>query len=189
MAMVVAHAAPATSIPSPATNTRSSTIFTAQETIKNSRDALLSPIPAGFPRHVISHIPESSEENNADIGVGELPRIIGHLHEPQNRRTGKLSDYRQWDGAQKQKGNGGCTDLLQAFHVTAPGKLRNENRYPGAKPQEHAQQDLHRLAAGAYGGQRYGTAEIADHQRIDGTIELLQHIPTQMGRQTAAPAS
>ena len=73
--------------------------------------------------HIISHIPESSEENNADIGVGELPRIIGHLHEPQNRRPGKLSDYRQWDGAQKQKGNGGCPDLLQAFRVTAPGKL------------------------------------------------------------------
>ena len=53
MAMVVAHAAPATSMPSPATNTRSSTIFTAQETIRNSRDALLSPIPRRIPAFML----------------------------------------------------------------------------------------------------------------------------------------
>ena len=49
MAMMVAQAAPDTSMPSPATSTRSSTMLTRQEISRKSSDELLSPTPRRMP--------------------------------------------------------------------------------------------------------------------------------------------
>ncbi len=99
MASIVASAAPATSIPSPATNSRSSAIFTTQETSRKSRDALLSPTPSKYPHSYYSPCFPVSDKNNADIRVGKVPGIRRHLHDFQHKRPGKLPDHRQRNGA------------------------------------------------------------------------------------------
>ena len=68
---------------------------------KQQRRVAVSHSPQDSRIHIVSHIPQSSEKNDADISIGQFPRIIRHLHEPQNRRTGELPDDRQRYGTQK----------------------------------------------------------------------------------------
>ena len=53
IAILVARAAPATSMPKPATNTKSNTILEIQDTTRNHNEALLSPSPLNIPAFML----------------------------------------------------------------------------------------------------------------------------------------
>ena len=53
MAILVESAAPATSIPKPATNNKSNTILETHDTTRNHSEALLSPSPLKIPAFIL----------------------------------------------------------------------------------------------------------------------------------------
>ena len=53
MAILVESAAPATSIPTPATNNKSNTILKTHDTTRNHNEALLSPSPLKIPAFIL----------------------------------------------------------------------------------------------------------------------------------------
>ena len=126
--------------------------------------------------HVVPHISQRSPENNRNIGNGRRPGVLRHLHDFQNQRPDKLPGHRKRNGTHIQKENRCLHNFSQLLLISVSRKLGHQYGYPRSNSQKNTEQQLHRLTARPHRSQRCGTAEIADHHRINRAVKLLQHI-------------
>ena len=128
---------------------------------------------------VVQELGRHADEHDAQVQDRLGQDLIRRAQQPQQRRgdddPGQAQHNGQPDNEQDARGH----DLLEPFVIPGPVGLGNDDGHAGGEAEGHCKdQELHGHAA-ADGGQRVLALEVADDNRVDGGIQLLEHVPDQ----------
>ena len=125
---------------------------------------------------VVQQHPGDAPEIDPQIFRRRAHHVIRGIHQPQHQRRHRDADPRQDDAHDQRQYDRGLDRAAQPLAVLGAVVLADHDAGAAGEPGEHADERVDDRPRAADGGERLLADEVADDDRVDRVVELLEDV-------------